>query len=62
MEGMLVQLLEPLISDENACLLVVFIAKLKPLFVSILNDIFEVLSFESPKHTEKELSLWQPVR
>lgn len=58
---MLVELFEPVLRDENASLLVVFLSKFKALLVSFLDDPFKVISSEGPEHPEEELSLWQPV-
>ena len=59
---MLHQLLEPAFSDGNSLLFRVFIRDLKPLLLSIRDDVLHVLFSETAEDTEKELSLRKFVR
>ena len=59
---MLHQLLKPAFSDCDTLFLWVFIRDLKPLLLSIRDDVLHVLFSETTEDTEKELSFRKFVR
>jgi hypothetical protein len=59
---MLLQLLQPLVSDEDALLLWLILLNAKPFAMSLTDDIAHILLFHSTEDTEEEVSLRHLIR